>query len=615
MIISNLTKLHYRKKLWLTPKHPLCFEPEEFKLYYSAAVIIQAQLNENLGILHNFELERLMKKGLNLSQGEISQAMNLSREQAGVIEYLLEYQGRESFRYYLLMDCINVGMGEEGVSDRERESLRMFARMFDISESLYRLLYQFIQAAYREEEAECRMIYQQMEERGLGLSLMDLKYYLMTLYDTFECTQELLEKKKELHLVDRCLITQDLVIKPGMRLIIDHAIVRIYGNIALQGGELTIENSKLIRKSGSHRACINIHREGDVRVADSQIDCRNQGMFLRAEDGRAVVERCEIYNTTRGAAIRFWGQELKVSGTFFHHCYSGEDGGGIMFQGGIGGVFGCRFRNCEARRGGAVYGMEKLHIQNCTFEKCYVAEYGAAVFYKGKMENYVTQLQFSQCYPKGAEAIQYLSQRGGLHINEEEVWHQSTILDCPMRISSQGSLRLENITLYLNYPIQCKGRLAMQGTRLISDQLEKGDMIVLEHAQGCQITDCEFDGRGKTSGILATGTKIAVRGTMFRNTNGGRAIYNALSPLIEGSTFNYCQSGGILSQGGIVRECLFVNCRDKNGAGVTMLGKMGRIEQCSFVRCSADHHGGGIDSSLGIQIQQCHFKGCRPNNY
>ena len=45
MIIGNQKKLYYKKKSWLTPKHPLYFESEEFKMYYAAAVMIHAAMN------------------------------------------------------------------------------------------------------------------------------------------------------------------------------------------------------------------------------------------------------------------------------------------------------------------------------------------------------------------------------------------------------------------------------------------------------------------------------------------------------------------------------------------------------------------------------------------
>lgn len=111
-------------------------------------------------------------------------------------------------------------------------------------------------------------------------------------------------------------------------------MVRIYGNISIEGGTLIAENSKLIRKSDSHRACVNIRRAGKVIMEQCDIDCRNYGMFLRAQDGEAVIRDSEIYHTTRGAAVRFWGKTLELTGTVFHHCYSRENGGAVMARDG-----------------------------------------------------------------------------------------------------------------------------------------------------------------------------------------------------------------------------------------------------------------------------------------
>ncbi len=614
MLIGNITKLHYKKKAWITPRHPLFLEPDSYKIYYAAAVIMQAKMNREYDVLHNFEVERLLYRGLGLNQQQINEAMELSKDASTVMDYLYEKNRLGNKNYFLMLDLFNVSTYEKDRSREEEEFLHLFVRMLDIRDDCVLICRKFIEAAYKENEGLCRSIYHSMEQEEMNISLMDLKYYIMTLYDTFHCTQSMLEEKKELRLVDRCQIEEDLILKPGMRLIFDRAVVRIYGNIALQGGELIIEDSRIIRKSDSHRACINIHSTGVVKVIRTEVDCRNFGMFIRAQDGTILMKDCEIYHTTRGAAIRFWGELLEIENCYFHHCYSPEDGGAIMMRGGTAKITKSRFRYCEAGKGGAVYGIEKLQIDDCKFEKCYASEFGAALYYVGSLEGKASQLYYEECFPQGEETIQYLNDPKGIDIHSNYEIKISTILDCEIDIFPQGMLQVQDAVLYLRHPIRCRGSLSMKNVRLQSMYLEQKDMIILEHAKNCYLSGCILDGMGVHGGIFSTGTRIEIEDCTFCNIKGGRAVFNASTPSIKRCIFNYCQDGGIHCQGGTIEECLFVNCRAKNGAGIMMLSKKGLIKECRFVRCISDVTEGAIDRSLGTQVVRCEFQDCQAGN-
>lgn len=612
MIIGNQTKLHYKKKAWLTPKHPFYFEEPSFKIHYAAAVMIQARKHPELELNQNFELERLLYRGLGLNAEQTGRAMKLSGNPAEVMDYFYAETEFGPKRYFLMLDLYNVCRCEGEISEGERENIRLFARMLDIPEEHMELLRQFIQAAQREKDAECRQIYHRLEQLELGISLMDLKYYLMTLYDFFECTQEELDRKRELRLVDRCVIREDLVLRKGMRLVLDHAVVRVYGNIALEGGELLVEHSRMIRKSGSHRACVNIRNGGRVLVSHSDIDCRNYGMFLRAQEGDVRIRNSKIYQTTRGAAVRFWGKSLSIQKTFFHHCYSPEDGGAIMIRGGETQIRDCYFWHCEAGKGGAIYGRENMQVRNCVFRKCYASEYGAAVFYMGMLGDRCSGLQYLECFPEKTETIQFLSGKLPLDVMERVEIGISTIFDCEIDVMPQGCLRIHDAVVYMKHPIRCRGYLELERVQLFCNELTHNDMIVLEHGRGCRIRDCRLDGMDQHGGIFSSGTRIEVENSVFCNMRGGRAIFNALSPRIADCVFNYCQNGGVHCQGGLVERCQFVNCRGKSGAGVTMLGKKGRIQECRFIRCISDISDGAIDRAVGNQVTNCEFQDCRP---
>lgn len=615
MIVDILTKFNMRRKLWMTPEHPLCKMPEDFKIVYCAAIILQTQVNKDTAPLNNFELERLIKAGFKLESSDIAWAMRKARDNEAVVNYLLEHLTTGKDCAFLIMDLINVSISDGEIAEDSKKSIELFAKLFGVPRDRVSLMQRFIEYAHEENVEECQRFAAIIEEKIKGLGISDLKYYIMQITETVEFTQKILDEKKHFRLIDKCNIYEDIVLKEGMSLVIDNAVVRIFGNISLDGGNLIINNSKIIRKSGSHRACINLHTaDSRAELSFVEADCRNYGMFIRAEEGVVNIKNSNIYNTTRGAAVRFWGKELKVTDTGFSNCYSPEDGGAVMASGGSVTITGCNFYDCEAKRGGAVYGISGTVISACSFTRCNVADYGAAVYYSGEIEENISNLKYFHCHPTGAEIVQHIALKKPMSLKGEHRIGVSTIVDCPVSIEADGKLVIENANIYLNYPLRCSGQLLMRNAKIISNHLESEDMIYLENAKECTIYHCEIDGMLKTGGINILRARINVAKSLFRNMSGGRAIYNAYHPEISDCIFNFCQKGAVYSQGGNIDRCIFINCRAKSGAGVQMYGKKGLINNCIFRRCISEYSGGAIDKAMGIKIAKCAFEECKPDN-
>lgn len=611
-----LTKFNEKKRLWMTPKHSFYLRSSRFKEYYGAALFLQAQRTKNCSVLNNTELERILQVGLGLSGSQMTRVIQLAGEESKVLDQVSDLIVTEHDKILFMLDLLSVSYTDGGWDQDAQEWIDLWERILGIYKNWSQLLRDYIGSVRQEEQEQSKQWAEQIYRLEADLSESELKFYSMPLGKEIICTQGQLEQEREVHLVDRSEIHEDLVLRSGMRLVIDHAEVRIYGNIALEGGELLIEKSKIIRKSNRHRACINIHTQGGkLTVRDSAADCRNLGMFIRAEDGTVEMTDTKIYQTTRGAAIRFWGEQIRVERCRFSECYSPEDGGALMLRGGTGEIKNCYFRDCEANRGGAVYSVPGISIHHCHFEDCCVSEYGAAVFYNGMIGNAVHHLEYADCHPSGAELVQYLYHKAGITVTDQLAIQESVIVDCPVDIKSQGTLLIEKSKVYLNYPIRCRGTLKMEHSRIICGALEKGDMMILDHAKHAEICHCDFDGMLRTGAIHANGTKLRVRRSVFRNTQGGRAIYNAYAPDIQDSIFNFCQGGAVYTQGGTLRRCVFINCREKNGAGIRMYGNTpGVIEQCNFKRCVADSRGGAVDRGIGHKVRSCLFEDCQPDN-
>ncbi len=643
MILDTLTKFKQKKKYWLTPKHPLYFQSLEFKIMYGAAIFMQADMNKSTSSLNNAELDRLFFKGLGLKNADVAQILLILDKKAEIIDYLLENLISESDKCIFMLDLIDVSIIDDNLLvpvdknsqeniDKE-ESLKLFARMFDISPAKMRILKDFAEAAHRDDFDMAYVATVDMNNHDIFLSKHKLRYYFLNFNDELKITQELIDKKKTLYIVDRCVINDDIVLKSGYRLVFDNAIIHIFGNISVEGGEIILDNSKLIRKDSRHKACINLKTPGSyAEINSSEADCRNLGMFIRAQDGEVIIKDSHISNTTKGAAVRFWGKKTIVTDSVFRNCYSPDNGGALLLKGGLCKIDKCEFYQCEATKGGAMFVSAGATINSCKFEKCYATIFGAAVYYDGAMLANAQSLTFNKCYPEESTSVQYFSKKGIIEINGEYHINTSTVLDAPLLVNSTGKLFIENSYIFMRYPIKCRGNIYIKDSvlkcekefsgKFFADEnvendgiYDKEDMLILDNARGCEINSSEFDGQLLAGCINASGAKkLIVRNSMFRNLSTGRAIFNATAPVISGCTFNYCQKGGIHCTNGEISESKFVNCRAKSGAGIMIDGNKGIIKQCRFMRCVSDYSGGGIDKLPGTTVKQCYFEECKPNN-
>ena len=88
MIVDNLTKFNQKKKLWMTPKHPMYIRSVDFKILYGAAILIQAEIDSFSNPLNNFELERLLVSGLHLEREQMAKVLSVAKEEEKVSAFV-----------------------------------------------------------------------------------------------------------------------------------------------------------------------------------------------------------------------------------------------------------------------------------------------------------------------------------------------------------------------------------------------------------------------------------------------------------------------------------------------------------------------------------------------
>lgn len=619
MRIGTLTKFTRRKNLWISQKHPLYLEDIRFKTLYAAAILMHARLNNSTNPLSNFELERLITKGLNLTSKETVSIMNLSKEVETLIDETIDVLNTKKKKMFFLFDLYNVSMSQYNISDSEQKSIDLFADLLDINKEDKNLILQFISSSYCEEYQNCLTLYKQMDASKWNISMSELSYYMLNYTYITEVSASEVLPHNEYHFHGNCTFHGTIQIPKDTTVHIANAIVKIDSNLIVTGGTLIIENSCItfsgtIDSSSFSHFFIQAENHGTVDLKNTTFECRNNGGLLLSTNSNCTISYCKIHDTSFVSSIICNGNGFTIKNTTFKNCSSLQSGGAVLVQKGSMQIQDCQFYNCTSYNGGAIFANASSIINNCYFENCCAIEYGGAIYYNGEIRSNVKKCDYSNCYPKETVILQYIGGRRDFTISKETTIQYSTIFDCPVEIKEFGILEVEQATLYLRHTIICHGILNLKNVHVYPYGLVGRDLFSIESPKNCHFINCSFDGMEKYGVFRATRARLHISGCIFRNTANGRAIYNAFLPIIDNCIFSYCQEGAVYCNSGKVTNSKFINCRARSGAGIIMYGSKGQIEHCDFQRCVSDYSGGAIDISGSYHIVDCHYKECKPNN-
>ncbi|BCN30252.1 right-handed parallel beta-helix repeat-containing protein [Anaeromicropila herbilytica] len=610
MKLDTLTKLNNKKKMWISPKHPLFFESLDFKIKYAAGVFVHAALNKTVNTLNNFELQRLLNIGLGLNGKEMANVINLAQKKEDIVGDIIELLDEPVKKYLFLLDISSVAMRSTELCEEEMESIKNYLELLHIEVETFELLYDFIKCSTNFDSDNCIKVFEKMIDKELSITMSELKYYIPEIAYVTKIDSKIMKKGMNLRLVDNCEIKETIIVPTGTTLYIANAVIHMYGTIIVDGGKLVIRDSKLVNKDQESDTLIVVKNFSEVEIYNTNFDCRYMGSAIDQDNGKLKVIDSKFFHTTKKSAIRFWGSEIHIENSLFHDCLTNKDGAALKIETGNGIIKGCTFENCEAKNGGAIDTRDGIMILNSKFSKCSAKGYGAAIFYHGEVKSNVSHCEYIKCRPEKEELIQYITSNEEKVIDHEYTIIVSTILDQPLRITSLGVLAINNATVYVEKTIICSGVLIIKNSNIIAGNDVGRDIFVITRARGVNISQSEFDGHLRAGIFCATGSRMQVSDCIFRNTSGGRAIFDAFEPEIRGCIFSYCLGGALNACSGKITDSVFVSTRAKNGAAILMYGAKGEIGNCKFVKCISDYSGGAIDATLGNTIRDCEYEDC-----
>ena len=619
MRIGMLTKFKRKKNLWISKKHPLYGESVEFKILYSATVLMHTRLNNTANPFSNIELERLITKGFSLISKDTITIMGLAKNVESLIDKIIVALDTPKKKLCFLLDLYNVSMTQYNISNDEQKSIDLFTHLLEIDLDTQRLLLNFISSAFCEEYENCLSIHEKMNDAKLPLTKSDLSYYMINYSYTVECFPKDILPGQSYYFTGNCVFHGTIHIPSHTTVHISNAVVYIKDNFSVSGGTFKIENSWVIFSSQTNSSLfehiyINGSENSSIRFKNTTFQCCHNGGLLSLSNSQAIVEHCNIFDTSFVSAITCHGHSITVKNSNFKNCFAQKNGGAILIEHGTAQIQNCNFENCYAHNGGGIFSPNQTVISNCFFENCCAVEFGSAIFYSGEIRSNLEKCEYNNCHPKECAIVQYIGKRSEYIYTNTHKIRYSTIFDCVVRIKEYALLEAENATIYLAHTLQCNGIINMKNCKLFAYQMTDRDLIAFETSKNCSFTNCDFNGMEKHGIFRATRSRLHLSGCIFRNTANGRAIYNAFSPVIDGCIFSHCQEGALYCNSGRITNSKFINCRGRSGAGIIMYGSRGQIEYCSFTRCISEYSGGAIDISGGYHIVGCKYSECKPNN-
>ena len=619
MRVGTLSKFNKKKNLWISRKHPLYLEPTEFKTLYAAAIFMHARLNTQNNALNNFEIERLITKGFQLTPKETIQIMNLAKEVEELVDRIVLALDTYKKKQLFLFDLYNVSFSGYNISSNQQKSVDLFANLLEITPEERHLIFEFISSSHCNEYTNCLDLFYQIHEKNPMLTLAELSYYMLNYSYTEHIHSNQIVANNTYYFHGNCEFHDTIYIPEHTTVHISNAVVKIHKNFVVSGGTLILENSwvdfpRQINSSSFDHAFVTANHHSTIRFHNTAFQCYHNGGLLYSSNGTVSIEHCTIRDTSFISAIVSNDHNLHIAHCNFKNCFSKQNGGAISVQKGACQIHHCTFINCNSHIGGGIYAGERTIISNCYFDNCCAVSFGSAIYYNGEIRSNVEKCEHINCYPKEEVIIQYIGGTKDFIISKETTLRHSTIFDCPVIIKELGVLQIEHASIYLKYTLLCRGILNMKNGKAHGYELQGRDLFSFETPKNCHFVNCEFDGMEMHGIFRAVRARLHISGCIFRNSANGRAIYNAFLPKIDSCIFSYCQGGAVYCNSGRITNSKFINCRAKSGAGIIMYGARGQIEHCSFNRCTSNYSGGAIDVSGSYHIVNCSYKDCKPNN-
>ncbi|MCR4716805.1 MAG: right-handed parallel beta-helix repeat-containing protein [Lachnospiraceae bacterium] len=609
---STLMRLKEKTRTWLSPKHEFNSESIEFKEYYAAAVLLQTQLSDAVSPMDHFELLRLLSFGLGLGKEEVKTAISLSRNKEKVLERVLLMLDSPKKQTMFLMDLYMLSYVGDGFGDKEEQAIEIYGELFHFGRAEMRLIRSMIEAAMSEKPEECMNVYYNMSQLKMDCSLENVRYYIPELEYTSVIDTSALYPGRTVHINGQCRLREVLVIPKGCHVVFQNVKLKLSAPIIVEDAKVEIINSEFTYDGGSFSSMIRLSGESSLIVRSSKFYCRNYCGAILQKSGYLDMVDATFYESNMKSAVEFNGDEMVIVKCHFYECFLNGNGAAISSTAKRGMIGNCDFEHCRSHYGGAIYVKSPVKIVDSRFRLCHSSKLGNSIYYLGDAMKHVNRLVYESDYEERDELVQrYESVDDFVDVTEINC---STHFANELPLHFTKRMYIHDAYLYLNSTLKLSGGLLMEQCQIKPYDFTGEDLLETINGSAVEIKSTTFDGMGMFGGIAATGTKISMYSSVFKNTNKGRAIYNSVDLFCDECIFNNCLGGAVYGSRALIKNTLFVNCRADRGGGCYLAGSKGLIKNSTFEKCVAMVDGGAVSRFGNYQVEGCTFSECEPND-
>lgn len=406
--MSVLNKLKAKKKERLTKKHPLHDADMSLKYPYCVGVAIQGFVNEDLGSLEKEYISNLIYS-IGLSEDYEERVIEAAKTAEGdTIDGIIELLDDRDKKYMFILDLYGISNIDSEICEAEKEAIDIFADMLHLKAFEKEFLYNFAQAArVKDNEAACKA-YDELMKQGIEPSFNILKHFMQD-FDYIQIIEGYELKNGEILTLNKpCIVKGVLKVPSGCRLIMDGADIQLAGQIIVEGGQISIDDSYIKAIESCNDTMFEFVNVVKVEINKTTFDGnRKLGVILQSR-GILEVKESTFMNTNNFSAIYLMNDICNLWKCIFDDCTTndaGISGGALSFIVCEVDIEECEFNNCEAESGGAIgfpCDGSNGEIVNCRFNNCNAKNEGAAVYICSHDEVQMIDCQYNNCSPSNS---------------------------------------------------------------------------------------------------------------------------------------------------------------------------------------------------------------------
>lgn len=278
--------------------------------------------------------------------------------------------------------------------------IETFMSIFKLTQGEREFLTDFMDAASKESNELAKKVYNSFVNNGYTINYKILKYISgnFILEDNFNNIT--LERGESLTLDKPTTINGDILITQGSTLIIDGADIKIKGSIRIDGGRLRIKKAFITVIDCKLKSFITINNVSVVKIENLTLDCSFKCGFIHQYNGYLYISNSQLLHSKLNKGIIFTGNKIFMENSSLEDCLNG--GIQLSYESKLN-IVNCRFYNCEAEQGGAIYSesMYDCIITNTIFKNCRAKYLGGAIYFSHKKYGQeIISCEFIKCVPQ-----------------------------------------------------------------------------------------------------------------------------------------------------------------------------------------------------------------------